>query len=70
MYVSGDTNGNLILELLIEGVDEGETIENKTDNERMERLRNWYDEKNLKERAVVQRSNGEQMDRISSSRPL
>ena len=70
LYVSGDTNGNLILEPLIKGVDEGKTIENETDNERMERLCNRYNKKNLKERAVVQRSNGEQMDRISSSRPL
>tara|TARA_B110001452_G_scaffold79558_1_gene65063 strand:+ start:443 stop:2851 length:2409 start_codon:yes stop_codon:yes gene_type:complete len=67
LYVSGDTNGNLILEPMIEGVNEEEDIENETDNERMERLRNRYDEKNLKERAVVQRSNGEQMDRISSN---
>ena len=71
LYVSGDTNGNLILEPLIKGVDEGKTIENKTDNERMERLRrsNQYDKKNVKERVVVQRSNSEQTDRISSSRP-
>ena len=68
LYVSGDTNGNLILEPMIEGVnEEEESIENETDNERMERLRNRYDEKNLKERAVVQRSNGEQIDRISSN---
>ena len=52
---------------MIEGVNEEEAIENETDNERMERLRNRYDKKNLKERAVVQRSNGEQIDRISSN---
>ena len=67
LYVSGDSNGNLILEPMIVGVDEEENIENETDNERMERLSNRYNEKNLKERAVVQRSNGEQMDRISSN---
>ena len=45
--INGDSNGNLILEPMFESVDE-EAVENEKDDQRMERLRNQYDEKNLK----------------------
>ena len=66
LYVSGDTNGNLILEPMIQGVDE-DIPQNETKEQELERLRERYDGKTLEQRAVVQRTSGEQIDRLGSN---
>lgn len=65
MYVNGDTNGNLILEAMID-YDKGEIPNNESDEDKLRRLKNRYDEKTLKERQFKQKSSGEQIDQLSS----
>ena len=61
LYVAGDTNGNLILTAMIEDNEEV-VVAGETEEQRLVRLQKRYDESNMKDRSIVQRTNGEQID--------
>ena len=51
LYINGGTNGNLILEPLIEDIGE-EVDDNETAEKRLERLQKRYKESNLRDRSI------------------
>lgn len=65
LYINGDTNGNLILEPLIEDIGE-EVDDNETAEKRLERLQKRYKESNLRDCSIKQRNHDEEIARLGS----